>query len=500
MKIIFKKNLISSKALDIDFKLNKPKNVNIGDLYKLINDVLKNATGINGKRNLIPDNAKIERFDYDVNDLKKIKELLNMIRRQNKEDIFVFFDIDDVPRGIVKNYTIVYENSIHGDSLTNLIFHSDYFILIKMSEVNEEVTRKNEKESQQENSLNLQKEKFLVGRKKEFQDLFKKFEEKLKTYKEKYGLGFQDSDEKEDKPYNITISEEKKSIKDFKVGEYVLNAPNRDGNITGNILIVDEITYNQMNNTVDLVFSNVNKFKETNNARGKNRDIDANMKLYEVFFKENPKEEPESEDFVPEFDYKEALKKGQSFPKNLFPKNNGGLSDLWEEMLDFLNDKSIARTRESAFSRLTQTTEAQSYAENLKKKSNFLYTDKSGYVVDLSKYFTKLLELPPKVPQRVKDMYREIFINIEKRSKELLDILQKSIGNEDYEMANRITRFLKDYSPKAFNLATKHLLTEENYNKRQIRPYTEKRAVSELENLSAEAEREFKIIEESQGE
>jgi DNA-directed RNA polymerase subunit F len=204
-----------------------------------------------------------------------------------------------------------------------------------------------------------------------------------------------------------------------------------------------------------------------------------------IFEEEESEFDKAYEIFKPKtIDWKELIDSAQSFPKNLFPDNMGSLRELkddWDKMIAIVrkDDLEVMKTR------AIETFTERISKENYRGASNLSYIDKSGYRVNLSRYFTKLLEIPPKVPAAVTAAYNENFKYIEEESKKIVELIKQYVADQKWSEVKRLSSLLNDYGTKQFNNEVEKYLKEESYDRKKEGSFSTKITVTHIERFAS---------------
>jgi hypothetical protein len=487
LKLVATNNL---KALDIDLKLNKPTSENISNVMKTISRYVTNSSGdleleVKGSKRerdkviSIPDEAVIERIDLESNaDRRKVSI---RIRSDKQETTFVPMSEDDQVKGIIVDG----ENIFEDESLPRVLMRSNYILVIKRSDLEKSKETREKRNTAELESFQLRREKRRERDISRFQMLMDTFQQNVEKYKnlvkEIENIG---SDT--EKPRGL-IAKDLIQLKKNNLF-FTTRYPEDDGEYYQILDDYMNFPLSQPNDEdssrkIKLIGFKLTKGKITGEVFRSEFEVNAGKET-EVYVWNPPKqtqEQPEFEiePFIPELNFKDLLRKDSVFPENIFPTYASRslnsvvevLARSWDGMTDAVNKlKNIG---------FDPTEYLERYQEALRKgkriSPDMSYVDKSGYEVDLGKYFDKLAEMPAEVPKVVRDKYKEIFDYITEASKELSQKAKEALENDDFEQVIKLSSIIKNYGPKAFNDTNEkylqldyHERSSSAYNKPQV--------------------------------
>jgi hypothetical protein len=495
------------KALDIDLKLNNPSSKNTASLVNQISrtiegfyselDLRIEGAGGEIKKLFIPDDAKIERFD--IKEWKNKKEISNRIRTDASETFYFLMSKNDNLLNSVVDGVAMENVSI---PLSELLMNVDYVLIVKREEFLKTKSKKEERVSSEESSVELQK----VKRREELFTKFRKayidLEKEKDIYYEMLNRLPKNVNEK-NQSYSPPKNLKPILVRNLKKGMYVFAKSQPDA---GDTLyrVLEDSTPPFVNNAVDLRLDLLNKKTlEVENTRSFNVSVDGTLYLYDPNEKkEEEKEEDfdfEIEQFIPEVDLKALIKKDTTFPSNLFPTYNNRdlqlqvnrIKNYWidlKDLIDRLKSKNINISE--ALENFESSLEA-----GVRKSSNMFYTDKSGYRVNLGKYFDKLASLPPSVPKNVKDFYEKTFSYLTTQSKQIVNYINLAVEQEDFDLVGSLSSLMTHNGPRAFNNKFKNYLDENTWN-RNSRSYKKpEKALQEMKQFKEELSNDYSRLE-----
>jgi hypothetical protein len=514
MKIkLLEKNYL--KALDIDLKLNNPSSKNtsslVNDISKIIEgfyselDLRIEGAGGEIRKLFIPDDAKIERFD--IKEWKNKKEISNRIRTDASETFYFLISKDDnLLSSVVDGVAMQTARA----PLSELLEDVDYVLIVKREEFLKTKSKKEERVSSEQSSLELQK----VKRKEELFIKFRKAYINLEKEKDIYYIILSNI------PKNENVSKKNQSysppknlkpilVRNLKKGMYVFisSNPNEDDKI---FKILKDIDPPFPNNAVNIKAQVLEQ--KTFNITEKEQDfpnisVDGTLYLYDPNEqREEEKEEDfdfEIEQFIPEVDLKALIKKDTTFPSNLFPTYNNRdlqlqvnrIKDDWidlKNLIDKLKSKNINVNQ--ALEQVLENFES-SLEAGFRKSSNMSYTDKSGYRVDLGKYFDKLVSLPPSVPKNIKDFYEKTFSYLTTQSKQIVNYINLAVEQEDFDLVGSLSSLMTHNGPRAFNNKFKNYLDENTWDRNSRSYKRPKKALQEMIEFKEELSNDYSRLE-----
>jgi hypothetical protein len=497
------------KALDIDLKLNNPSSKNTASLVNQISrtiegfyselDLRIEGAGGEIKKLFIPDDAKIERFD--IKEWKNKKEISNRIRTDASETFYFLISKDDNLLNSVVDGVAMENVSI---PLSELLVNVDYVLIVRREEFLKTKSKKEERVSSEESSVELQK----VKRKEELFIKFRKAYKDLEKEKDIYYIILNNI------PKNVNEKNQSYSppknlkpilVRNLKKGMYVFTSsnPKEDDNI---FRILKDINPPFPNDAVN-VTAQVLEQKTFNIIEKKqdfpNINVDGSLYLYDPNEqKEEEKEKDfdfEIEQFIPEVDLKALIKKDTTFPSNLFPTYNN--RDLYAQVNrikdDWIDLKNLIDKLKSKNININQALEnfESSLEAGFRQSSNMFYTDKSGYRVDLGKYFDKLVSLPPSVPKNVKDFYEKTFSYLTTQSKQIVNYINLAVEQEDFQLVGRLSDLMTNNGPRAFNNKFENYLDENTWNRNSRSYKRPEKAIQEMTEFKEELSNDYSRLE-----
>ena len=499
------------KALDIDLKLNNPSSKNTSSL---VNDISRTIEGFYSELDLriegaggeirklfIPDDAKIERFD--IKEWKNKKEISNRIRTDASETFYFLMSENDKLLNSVVDGVAMENVRI---PLSELLVNVDYVLIVKREEFLKTKSKKEERVSSEESSVELQK----VKRKEELFIKFRKAYKDLEKEKDIYYIILSNI------PKNENVSKKNQSysppknlkpilVRNLKKGMYVFisSNPNEDDRI---FKILKDIDPPFPNNAVNIKAQVLEQ--KTFNITEKNQDfpnisVDGTLYLYDPNEqREEEKEEDfdfEIEQFIPEVDLKALIKKDTTFPSNLFPTYNNRDLQLQVNRIknDWIDLKDLVDGLKSKNINISQALEnfELSLEAGVRKSSNMFYTDKSGYRVNLGKYFDKLASLPPSVPKNVKDFYEKTFSYLTTQSKQIVNYINLAVEQEDFQLVGWLSNLMTNNGPRAFNNKFKNYLDENTWNRNSRSYKRPEKAIQEMTEFKEELSNDYSRLE-----
>jgi hypothetical protein len=500
------------KALDIDLKLNNPSSKNTSSLVNQISrtiegfyselDLRIEGAGGEIKKLFIPDDAKIERFD--IKEWKNKKEISNRIRTDASETFYFLMRKDDLLLNSVVDGVAMENVSI---PLSELLMNVDYVLIVKREEFLKTKSKKEERVSSEESSVELQK----VKRREELFTKFRKAYIDLEKEKDIYykilnNLPKNENENEKTQRYSPPKNLKPILVRNLKKGMYVFisSTPKEDDKIFKILKDINPPWINGDTVNVKAVVLEQKTFNITEKEQEfPNINVDGTLYLYDPNEqKEEEKEEDfdfEIEQFIPEVDLKALIKKDTTFPSNLFPTYNNRdlytqvnrIKDDWidlKDLIDKLKSKNINISE--ALENFESSLEA-----GFRKSWNMFYTDKSGYLVDLGKYFDKLVSLPPSVPKNVKDFYEKTFSYLTTQSKQIVNYINLSVEQEDFDLVGSLSSLMTHNGPRAFNNKFKNYLDENTWN-RNSRSYKKpEKALQEMTEFKEELSNDYSRLE-----
>lgn len=472
------------KALDIDLKLNNNSKENVNRVVKSISSNIKrNSENLNLRVDgsvrskeedlYIPDDAKIERFD--IKDWKDKKNISNKIRLdQNETFYFLMSEADQLLDTAIDGIPLINSENSIPFSLTLV----DYVLIVKREELLKTKAKKEERITVEKSSVELQK----VKRKEQALNLFKIYYKWLINKKDEYYRAvkrFEIDNDERDLPTEYLPLKNLPSISaaDLTKDMYFFMDPNPTEDIDFYRLTADfsSIPFDEGSDEFK-TFENIIILESSSreNPRTKERTsgrIGKNETYYlfdpsKMKEKEVKKDDFEIEQFTPEISLKTLIKKDSTFPDNLFPTyGDKRIASEVDGMIVYWNNlKKIID--ELKFKNFNIENELEQFEKAVKKGTrvsrSMTFIDKSGYMVDLSKYFDKLASIPPQVPKLVKEKYESVFKHLTKETEKLVQLIKNLADEGNFEEISTITSILKNNGPKNFNSKFEVLVGNEN--------------------------------------
>lgn len=503
LKLVSTSNL---KGLDIDLKLNNPSRENISNVMKTISRNITNSSGdldleVSGSKRerdkviSIPDEAKVERIDFESNaDKRKISI---QIRSDKQENTYVLMSEDDKVNGIFVDG----QNIIESSALPRILMLSNYILVIKRSDLEKSKEVREKRNVAESESFQLRREKRRERDITRLQMAMGTFQDNVEKYKNVVKEVESDESSGNNRPKDL-LQREIVSLKKNDLF-FTTRYPDEDGDY---YQILDDfmnfplaVRANQDQRKVKLIGYKLNKGQITGEVVRSEFEINIDPAT-EIYLWNPPKQteekpEFEIETFIPEINFKELLKKDSVFPSNIFPTYGSRtarsivdvLERSWGTMSDLVN-----RLKNIGFD---PTEYLERYQEALKKgkriSPDMSYIDKSGYEVDLGKYFDKLAEMPAEVPKSVKDKYTEVFNYITEASKQLSKEVKEALENDDFGQVIIISRIIRDRGPKKFNEENERYL-QLDYHDRGSSVYNKPQVyINRFEKFKEEFDREI---------
>ena len=464
------------KALDINLHLEKPNRGKVSTILKVLNEVFMGVLPKDKTRNVTsPISDKTDVVRYDLSDIEKDKkvEIKQIIKYANRDNFFVFLDENDSLKAIVNDYQIIrmYGNNKEAN-INNLLNNSHYVLNFKMEDIEKNVKLPYARREAREDSPAVERESNIKSGKEKLEGLFQEFMNEVNHINlQKRNIVKKNKPTSEDD----ILRKERMRLDQMQVGDTFSTDPDRTGYrylILGHEILQD--------GNVRLTF------EEEGNTETGVQNFDGSTQWYKLIFKpeESKKEEEDTayEIFLPkEINWRDILESGQSFPNNLLPDdvNRGLRSELkekWDKMSSIVKREDIELQK----SRALETFGERVKNENYRGESNLGYIDKSGYRVSLAKYFTKLLEIPPRVPNEVKRTYEESFAFIEKESKDLVKQIKEHVKQEEWEAVTNLSNALHRFGPKRFNFEMDKYLDESKYDRKDPNSLSKNTAVKKM--------------------
>lgn len=490
------------KALDIDLKLNNPSKENISEVMKEISNDLSRYNfelGLNLKGETkedrdslisIPNEAKIKRIEVD--DQKKLRKLSFQIRSDQKENTYVFMNQEDEVVGMyVDGQSITRGRS----SLPQALQKANYILVIKRSDLEKTKAKREERVKAESESFQLRRDKRRQKDLAKLQTSMSRFQNSVEQYKKV--ISEDDPEESvEQAPRDLLTKE----IKELKKGDLFFTTvyPSKDSEYYEILKDWDELE--ELSRQGDEVAKNIpyrsyklvngkitGEIKKDNqSARVGSASL---VYVWDPEKKEAKKDDFEIESFVPDLNFKDLLRKDAVFPANAFPIERSrtarnivnNLKDEWQIASDL-----VSKIKGRGFDPSRALERYQNAIEQGKRiYEDMSFVDKSGYEVDLGKYFDKLAEMPTEVPKSVKDKYTEVFNYITKESKKLDKKVKGLLEKDDidYQTIVNMTSFLRDFGPKKFNNEYEKYLSIDYHDRKSSVYDRPRRHIERFENF-----------------
>lgn len=488
IKVLLSKEV--NKALDINLHLENPSRKKVASILQELNEYFMSALPKDKLKNVtnpISDKTDVKRYDLNGIEKEQRLEIKNIIKYANRDNFFVFFGEDDRINAVVNDYVII--KILNVDKLSNindLLKLSFYVLQFNTEDIEENIKLPYARRAAREDSPEVERREHLSWRQAKLDTLYKDFEQQIKYYNLNEQRDIQKREEKRGSVENISQNTVKVST--FKLGtKFTLER--RSGAAVYEIKSI--IPSNTANGSFDIEYEvNGNTHKATVND-------EMVAYLYTPQFEESDVDD-KYEIFIPKnINWKSIIDSAQTFPLNIFPSNMdrsviNQLKTLWDKMIAIVkeDDLEVQKTRsiEGFIERVSK--------ENYRGTSNLFYIDKSGYRVNLSKYFDRLLEVPAKVPAAVIKAYEVGYQYIESKTNDLVELIQKEVKEENWSEVRRLSAILSDYGTKQFNEQTKIYLDEKKYDRKDSGSISKKEAVTNIERFISYFNKEVEKIDE----
>lgn len=355
-------------------------------------------------------------------------------------------------------------------SIPQALKNSDYILVVKRSDLEKTKAKREERVKTESESFQLRRDKRRQKDLTKLQASMNSFQKLVEKYKKV--ISEDDPEESVGQPPRDLLL---KKMKELKKGDlfFTTKYPNKDNEyyeILKDWDELDEIPQQGGQNFKILLYRayKLVNGQATGEIRADNQEHrdtgESQIYVWNPKKKEVEKDDFEIESFVPDLNFKDLLKKDSVFPANVFPTDGSRtarniVNDLEDEWKRASKLVSKIKGRENTY-RLDLARALERYQRAIEKgiriDQDMSFVDKSGYEVDLGKYFDKLAEMPAEVPKSVKDKYTEVFNYITKESKKLdkkVKGLLFPIDKDDinYQSVINIVSFLRDFGPKKFN-------------------------------------------------
>lgn len=464
--------LNSLKGLDIDLHLQSPSRKKVASLLNQLNEFFMTALPKSKLKNVthpISDDTEVVRYDLKGIDKEKRAEIKEIIKYANRDNFFVFMAEDDSIDAIINDYEIIRRFNFSSEvNINNLLKDSFYVLNFKIEDIEENVKKPYARREARTDSPEVERQENIQGQKAKLESLFNDFLQQIKR------IDFSDKEivRKNQSEDNIQ-SKTKMPLKQMVAGDFFVTDRDRVSTV------YEIISIASVPNSSDVELTFKAGGRDTNTQR-----IDGNQQFFKLKFREAD-DEIEYEVFRPQkIDWKTLVNSAQSFPVNLLPERidynkKRDLKELWDKMIAVVKKDDIELQK----TRAQEQFEKRVSEENYRGDSKLWYLDKSGYKVNLSKYFAKLLEVPPRVPKDVREAYEKAFEFLKQQSSEILARIQKGVEDQDWSLVSNLSSLLNDYGTKRFNSNSERLLEESNYDRARSSSLSRKKALLEIEEF-----------------
>lgn len=472
------------KALDIDLHLEEPDRKKVSTILSSLNETIMKVLPKNALKNVkspISDKTDVKRYDLKGLEKEERTELKNIIKYSDRENFFAFFDSKDLILAVIYDYQIVKLSPIMeaSSNINDLLKLSYYFLKFKMEDIEENIKLPSSRIEARREAVAVEREANIVAQREKLNAKLDDFMKKIKA------KGFSERNVYSPISGDDPFTYERIQLVNFKVGDILT----QDNSATSHKFIIKRMEPAGTN--IKLVYTPLNSNDE------KSTTLTPNTYFYKATPKPvNPNEGETYEMMLPTKEqFMELIENGQKFPKNLFPlgidasgseKNSHAeklksLKAEWDEMVSIANNGNLAATASSAIETFAGRVSNQNY-RNYQGNSNLTYIDKSGYKVNLAKYFAKLLEVPPVVPVAVKEAYEKAFAYVEEECNKILARLHESLANKEWKKVSDLSYFLSQNGTKEFNEELAYYLKEDSYNRKDPNGTNKKEALNTIEN------------------
>jgi hypothetical protein len=463
------------KAQDIDLKIPGLSKKELNTLLKSINDALRESGNIGSYRNVLPDDAIVNRYELKKSE-ENIANAKQVIKNSNREDIFIFMykGLQDYRSilGIVKDYKMTYRNHLYdrilNDNPTRLLNHADFVLQIKPLDISGNIKKLEKRASNRIDNYQVEKEKFYYDISSKISDASKELKSLILKSK-------------------MILSA--KEVSEVKVGDIVLHLS------YGNILF-----YKVLSITDSYFDSKQKKYKAIDIFT----NIEKMIMSYEIVTTDSDapividKITNDAHDIFNDIDFNELARKKQSFPKELLlngkdlisisqsltKKYQYSLNELdtaYDQLKDLMKDDFIESNKSQAEMKFKRSIQEKDFIVYNSSKY-FTYRDKSGYIVDLSKYFDQRIKAVKEISPLIKSAYDQVFSYLQDVENKIKESLQRLIEQEDWEALKTVSDHLQTHSTNSFNrfIEREGLLDIEKFKQGQ---YSEKKAVEKIQDF-----------------
>lgn len=447
MRIILKSQ--DQKALDINLHLNDPSKTN--QVYKQLRN-LKSHLGVDRHADYdrdaqsisLPDDAKIDRHNLD--DMEEIENIRKLMKSASRDDLFVAFSHDDSIMATITDYFVRYKNDrwtreTH-DNVARVLRNAEYILHIHPSDIdrNDEMIR--QRKINKEGSTQIEREKFIAGQSEKFKKEWRTFERLIEKLKKR------------------AYERASKNPMDLEKGERIY--------YSGEPYIFSHIDTS----------GNYGKDLYAFRVYSDGRTSDQPERLYRIWSDSDVETDRIDGDYpndVFEINWARFMAAGHDFPTTLIREwTNSWSRDVvyaYESAQSAYNNR--RRHHESDYARKQKTAQTsqnraikdKNYAiQNSYHAKDLVYRDRSGYIVNLAKYFTQLAEIRKGVPKIVIDKIKEIQTLLETNMKSAATKIKELASNEEFEEMNNPLRAITSVNQKWFDMHYGHLKLDGTYD------------------------------------
>lgn len=469
MKVALK--AIDNKALDINLHLNDPKNTSI--VYDTIRKTIASPEIPNGSGVLaspISDDSEVIR--YNLSTPEEVDEIKRIMKNANRDDSFIALMRGDDVLATINDYAVVYKNGNYDrsqqDNVARVLRSANYILQIKREDVKRRMTENQLRREQKEGSIQIEKEmnESKLGRK--YTEAWRKFQVALDDFELKNKL--------------FT----RKKVTEVKPGDIMLSG---SGKKTYQISSVKNDNQNSYYKTIDLYAKTFD---------GEEKKIKSYSDWAEVYIKRD--EEDDINGFF-EIDWNRYVRTKQEFPTRLARQwGNVDLSELnsaYNYLLSGLTskiEKDVPGQRE--YSRQARQFQEQAiknkeYRVESHAKWRFSFRDRSGYLVDLSKYFGKMAEIKKGMPQSVKNALEELKNLVTEYMNEASEKIKTASQEERWNDIERPLSSIKQYNTQWYDRHVQFYNDETRYNADSENYISEGKALSSIARLKESLERAY---------
>lgn len=394
------------KALDVNFNLPLSKE-DTGRLYRNITSLLSSRmAGMNA--NTIADDAEIISHEVTHGEDNNHKELLRIMRTANREDVFIYLNRVMTPLIAVEDYKVISINPIGYDrrdidNPTIAMKVAAYILQMKPDELSKNnelsVSRLNQPRTQQ-----MEREKLVMQTSRQERQLI----EKIRDAKKAVLGGLRDSEMID--AYKVKIGDRirtRGSDEEYKE--------------------VDSIVVNPASRGISFKFTDNTESQEYRSYVRVQRDLED--------------ERSETFDMISQIDFVELARKGQSYPQSIINSlpmhvNTYSIERLYSQFVDLLNSKYSVNTdmRDKVVKNLVTRAKKGLVDDTY----NLTYRDRSGYMVDLSKYLTQI-KVDDGVPKYIKDSLSNLQTKVNDAITNITRLIIQYANEGNYPMVNRLS-------------------------------------------------------------